>query len=381
MKKITAYAILTILLSICPLFAGGQKENSENSKEYKDSSSPDWLIENTEDHLTIIDNGEHEVVIKKPVNKIIVRGMGVYPTLRALKAEKMVLAAPSIEGMGGELLFPVMTKLPSIGKGGPGDSLDYEQIIALEPDVFITLTYERDTINEKLAPEIPVIQLDFASVKDIRILGTILNKEKEANEYISWIEGISKTITDKVENLSKDDLPKVFSYYGGEYGMAPPPPYGSYGKDNDLSMAVRTAGGNSITSDIPGEWICVDPEWIIEQNPQIVIRELYINQIKNPILGYTTNNSDKAKAKLDEVISLPVFETGDSILNNNIYLIDGRFISNVWFLGINYLAKWFHPDLFNDLDPQAIHQEFLSRFMRIDFDLSKQGVFVYPEVY
>jgi len=42
------------------------------------------------------------------------------------------------------------------------------------------------------------------------------------------------------------------------------------------------------------------------------------------------------------------------------------------------MAKWFHPDLFKDLDPEAIHQEYLTRFQHLDYDLGKQGVFVYP---
>jgi iron complex transport system substrate-binding protein len=42
------------------------------------------------------------------------------------------------------------------------------------------------------------------------------------------------------------------------------------------------------------------------------------------------------------------------------------------------MAKWFHPDLFKDLDPQAIHQEYLNRFQNLDYNLDKNGVFVYP---
>jgi iron complex transport system substrate-binding protein len=48
-------------------------------------------------------------------------------------------------------------------------------------------------------------------------------------------------------------------------------------------------------------------------------------------------------------------------------------------VGYVYFAKWFPPDLFHDLDPQAIHQEDISKLIRIDVDLSKRGVFVYPE--
>ncbi len=42
------------------------------------------------------------------------------------------------------------------------------------------------------------------------------------------------------------------------------------------------------------------------------------------------------------------------------------------------MAKWFHPELFEDLDPQAIHQEYVTEFQGLDYDLSEHGVFVYP---
>jgi len=31
-----------------------------------------------------------------------------------------------------------------------------------------------------------------------------------------------------------------------------------------------------------------------------------------------------------------------------------------------------------DLDPQAIHHEYLTRFQGLDYDLGEQGAFVYP---
>jgi iron complex transport system substrate-binding protein len=45
---------------------------------------------------------------------------------------------------------------------------------------------------------------------------------------------------------------------------------------------------------------------------------------------------------------------------------------------IAYMAKWFYPELFEDLDPQAIHQEYLTEIQGMDYDLKKRGVFVYP---
>ena len=43
-----------------------------------------------------------------------------------------------------------------------------------------------------------------------------------------------------------------------------------------------------------------------------------------------------------------------------------------------YCAKWFHPDLFEEFDPEASHQEYVDRFLtNIDYDV-KKGAFVYP---
>jgi len=49
------------------------------------------------------------------------------------------------------------------------------------------------------------------------------------------------------------------------------------------------------------------------------------------------------------------------------------------FIGTIYMAKWFHPDLFSDLDAKAIHQEYMNRFMGPEYDLNEHGIFVFPE--
>jgi iron complex transport system substrate-binding protein len=75
-----------------------------------------------------------------------------------------------------------------------------------------------------------------------------------------------------------------------------------------------------------------------------------------------------------------------AVRNNRIYILANVFTvassgtngARV-FIEVAYLAKWFHPTLFEDLDPRAIHQEYITRFQGLDIDLDKKGVFVYPE--
>jgi iron complex transport system substrate-binding protein len=43
------------------------------------------------------------------------------------------------------------------------------------------------------------------------------------------------------------------------------------------------------------------------------------------------------------------------------------------------MAKWLHPELFEDLDPQAMHQEFIDRYCPgLNFDVYRNGTFAYP---
>lgn len=64
----------------------------------------------------------------------------------------------------------------------------------------------------------------------------------------------------------------------------------------------------------------------------------------------------------------------------DVYLVSGCFRNDATggLIGVAYMAKLFFPEIFADLDPQAIHQEYLTRFLRLDYNISEHGVFIYP---
>ena len=79
-------------------------------------------------------------------------------------------------------------------------------------------------------------------------------------------------------------------------------------------------------------------------------------------------------------MSRPGFDKITAVKNGNVYIVGQELVGGPRTLvAVAYMAKWFHPELFGDLDPKAIHQEWLTRFQGLDYDLNKHGVFVYPE--
>ena len=80
----------------------------------------------------------------------------------------------------------------------------------------------------------------------------------------------------------------------------------------------------------------------------------------------------------NEIMDRQGLEKVSAVENKKVYVIIKEITGGKHFLAIVYAAKWFYPGLFKDLDPNAIHQRYLTEFQGLDFDLDKHGVFVYP---
>ena len=230
-------------------------------------------------------------------------------------------------------------------------------------------------------PGIPVIAMDVKHrdfTKNVRKYGYIFDKREDAEEYINWHNGWINLIADRTEGLSEDEKPLVLSSF---YWIHPPVTtmYIS-GRNTPDGMLIPLTGGRNIGEELVPQWPVVDLEWIVYRNPDIIILGLSLEYS-----GYDVDDISGVVAVREEFMNLPVFAEVKAVQRGDVYTIP----SQHWMVGgascllpAVYFAKWFQPDLFEDLDPQAIHQEWLTRFQRIDFDVKEHGVFVYhPEKY
>ena len=125
----------------------------------------------------------------------------------------------------------------------------------------------------------------------------------------------------------------------------------------------------------------VDPEVIMERNPDIIVR---VAPWAAGGYGVAADDTTELEVLREELMSRPELQNVAAVKDGRVYIIANHLVSFFprcgcrQFLQIAYQAKWFHPELFEDLDPQAIHQEYLTEFQGLDCDLSESGVFVYP---
>jgi len=75
------------------------------------------------------------------------------------------------------------------------------------------------------------------------------------------------------------------------------------------------------------------------------------------------------------VISQPGFDEIKAVREGKIYIIDTGIVTGPrQIVGFLHFAKWFHPQLFEDIDPEAVHKEMLSRF----YNVNEEGCWAYP---
>ena len=333
------------------------------------------IILGKEKELTFIDTAEKIVTIKKPIERIVICSCG--EQAEALKIlgvmEKVVGVSSVIQEDPAERLFPELQDLPNVGSWN-----NYEAILSLNPDVVIVYSWAttRYPEMEKSLPGVTVLRFNlyraFQVLDEIRKLGYILDREEEAQKYIDFVEEHLSIVEEKVETLSEDEKPRVYIVHRAVKGSDI---YKTYNKLGAGASPIKMAGGRNIAEDMPGDMpgsIDVDPEWVIGQNPEIIVR-LCMGFFD----GYGEDDMSMLKDARGYVMNHTELKYVDAVQNEKVYAIGIGVIYLPSFpTGIAYLAKWFHPELFEDLDPQAIHQEYLDRYHK---DI-KNFVFVYPLV-
>lgn len=331
------------------------------------------IILGREKELTLIDAADMIVTVKKPIEGGII-SFGTYtPEILRILGEQDKIVAVNKYVKSNEVYFPELSKLPSIGSGY---SPDLELVASLDPELVLAWTTKPERI-ETLVDVVPndcsVVSLMFYRSEDMveetEKLAYILGKRDEAKYYIDDFHNeYVDLIKARTEGLSDEERPKV--YIESDWGDK----YNTWAGGSAANGFIEMAGGRNILADTPGEGsVIVDPEEVAEKNPDIIIR--YIDAAD---AGYEVDDPSKMEALRKSVINRPELENVKAVKNSSVYIMDKDPIYGPDYpIAIAYWAKWSHPNLFEDLDPQAIHQQYID-IQGLDYDLNEHGVFVYP---
>jgi len=377
-KKFMAYLATVFLLIVSMLIAacGG---TSETKKDTAQNSKP----------IEITDVTGRTVTLKKPAERVVLQWSGAggpFFTISALmgKDTPKVIAGmdTSLQDYRADMWKHFTTEMPELAKipvvGTIGDkTFNAEQVVALNPDViFIPVDlkdqYESDAKAKMDAAGIQTIYIDYhaekleSHQKSIEAIGKALGKEERAAEINKFY---TERVTRVLDRVSKINKPKPTVYL--EVGMNGPEEFGNSFSSNYSWGALATmAGADVITKDVIKKTSPINPEFILEKNPDIIMimGSYWPKKPTSMRLGFeATEDSSQALLKAFTTERQGWSEL-KAVENKQVYSAHHGLPREVFDAAVfEYLAKTFYPEEFKDVDPEATLKEFYDKFLPFSY--------------
>ena len=336
----------------------------------QDVTQIELIILGRDKELTLIDTADRIVTVNKPIESIIVLTDDSAEAIRVLGAKDSIVGIP-VDVTDAKVFFPELSEVQCIGEW---NAPDHEMILSINPDLVIS--YKSATVKY-LVPQlgdtdIPLVALDLyredIMTEEFEKLGYILGKRDEAEQYLGFFSDTRNMINDRVSELQEGEKVRVYLEGYSDYK--------TYVSGKGADVACTAAGGINIAADLEGHYPEVESEWVIVQDPDVIVRLTPPSKIA---CGYDVNDPTEIIAKRDEVMGRPGWDHTSAVEDGRVHMLLYEFgCSPRVPITIAYMAKWFYPDHFEDLDPQALHQEYIDDFCGLDYNVGEHGVFVYP---
>ncbi len=327
--------------------------------------------------INITDSANRTVTIYKPVKSIIPMGWSQCEPVFILGETDKVAGIRS-DLKESYAYIPGLKDKPTIGGW---NSIDYEKVVELSPDFVIASGTDLTKLESDLHG-IPYVILFRAldqesNNNDMKVLGKILEKEERAEDFISWRQKYIDMLKEKTDKITASERMKVYcestnhEFYAAAKG----------GGANDV---INIAGGVNIAGNLTGApyFVDVSPEWVLKENPEaIIIDASMLNDPPESYLNYFAK--ENATENLDEYLRTTYNRTAlkdtEAAEQGRIYLLQGNYAEfgrSRGVIGACYMAKWFNPELFKDLDPEKLNKEYFEEWLGAPYN----GIWAYPRV-
>lgn len=330
--------------------------------------------------MTIIDSAGREVILPMPVQRVIVLNTD------AAEAVTLLGASDSVVGVSSNVLkkSEYLPNLKDKQDVGNWDQINYEAIgeiaksgDSIVPDIVVIAysypdkPYGAAAIASSLDSfgNISVLGLDFYKqenlTEEVAKLGEVLGRNSQAETYIQWYESARSDVERSVEDLPAT---RVFFESAGSAGGTSD--LSTFGNTSGIDGLQRIAGGLNIAGGLE-MYPKVDWEWVITENPDVIIRNY-----KSEQLGWNSSQEVELESLKSEIMDRPGASNVSAVMNNRVYI----FYNEINFgmdsvVGLTYLAKMLHPEI--GLNPEEVYRDYLSM---LGLEIPEGRIFVYPNL-
>ncbi len=281
--------------------------------------------------------------------------------------------------------FPQLAKVPRVGQGSSGSFSD-EQALALRPQVALfglagghgPSERDRETLARLEAVGVAVVFIDLRhdplvnTPRSIELIGQVLGRSPQAQAFNAFWSAQLARVT---ERLRQHQPPPPTVFLENRVGLSEgccDTMVGLVGK------LLDAAGGRNVAKGlVPGEFGTLNPEFLLARQPQLYIGTGIGSQAtaeKTPlrvVLGADAT-PEGARASLQRALQRKGIAQLTAVRAGRAHAIWHHYYNSPFnVVAVQVFAKWLHPELFADLDPQATLAEMVERFQPVPL----QGVF------
>lgn len=278
--------------------------------------------------------------------------------------------------------FPQIDKIPLIGTT-TADSISPEKVLTLRPDIAIFGLAghgpgrSSELVGQLEKAGVPVVFIDFRTsplkntLPSMELLGKVLNREKQAQDYIQFYRNNIKRVTDVTSKVSEENKPKVFielrASTTGECCR-------SAGNGN-MGDFIDLAGGVNISKPLlPGPLGQVNLEKVIASQPDIYIasgggapKKADDTSLPTSLILGAQVTPQQAQASFTPLLQRKGISTLKAVEEGHSFGIWHNYYNSPYnVLAVQAFAKWFYPQKFADLHPEQTMKQMYQQFLAVE---------------
>lgn len=328
-KRITVCIVAGLILLFAILVCGCIDEEQETASN--------------QSAFTVTDALGNQLSFSSHPKRIAVAGADIATVIHMLGAEDQVVSVgdPVLKD---PQIAPYYKDKESLGDWS---TLNTEKIVSVKPDLLLVYASSQPSNIEALKQTgITVGYFDCYKQnrlsEDITALGRITGKEDRAHELAAFIDNVTALVNERTNSVSLSDRPCVY-FERGDYSAA--------ANQSGGDWLITTAGGRNIAGNTTLQWVTVTPEWIVHENPDLIIKNVYVDK---------GNNLSDVR---DKVLSRPGFSTINAVQSGRVCTFDSDMLYGPQScISLLYVAAILYPDRFTDVNPDRYLEEFTRRF-------------------
>jgi iron complex transport system substrate-binding protein len=293
-------------------------------------------------NITITDSFGNTVTLLHPAERIICQSNGAVELLVILGAGSKVVGVTDYQITNDTLL---KTSLPNAESIGNFKTPNIEKIVALKPDLILLYSISKpNNLDQIKNTGIPILYVDgyipSTINHDAQLLGKVTGTEENASRYSKFNSHYYDLVQSR---LSGGNITRPRAYIEA---------YTSYmarGNGSSGNEMIQSLHADNIADNLSGSAIVVSPEWIIEKDPEIIIK---------------SSMEQNLTKTYEDIAGRPGFENISAVRNKRIVVYNGPATSRPrYIVTYLYLAKEIHPELFSDTDPVIVLHEYAQHFL------------------